>query len=125
LGIVNGSSRLAKRPALLVATLIVAAFVLGQPGPDAAQQVTIADSRRTVAAPADATPTPTANPSTPRPTSNAIYKGYTLEEIRADPELLEEVQSVADYLRPIHDKPDPPLPDVGSDTLCPNHVECP
>lgn len=74
-------------------------------------------------------PSPTAPPvaasarATPR--GKVIYKGHTLEEIRADPSLLAEILSEADYIRPVHGEPDPPLTNYGSDTVCPNHVECP
>ena len=78
---------------------------------------------------ANPTPSPPDPPvaGSPRatPRGKEIYKGHTLEEIRADPSLLAEILAEADYIRPIHGEPDPPLPNFGSDTVCPNHVECP
>jgi hypothetical protein len=76
---------------------------------------------------ASASPTPAPALPTPRP----IYKGFTIAEIAANPELLKEVLSQMDYSRPggVRVGPDgsviPPLPDGDSDLACPNGEECP
>jgi hypothetical protein len=107
---------------VLVAALVGASLALAKPG---AETVAMRDPGLTVAAPAGATATPPGSPTPAPPSSRAIYKGHTLEEIVADPELLAEVNALSDYIRPVHGEPDPPLPNFGSDTICPNHVECP
>ena len=109
---------------ILVATLAVAAILLGpRPGaPPAPIDVAVSASGGALATPVTPKP-PSATPA--RASAKAIYKGYTLDEIRADPSLLAEVLAEADYIRPIHGEPVPPLRDAGSDTVCPNHVECP
>jgi len=110
---------------ILVATLAVAAILFG-PRPPAAtvpNDVPISASVSPLATPATFKPVPRTTPA--RPSAKAIYKGHTLDEIVADPSLLAGVLSEADYIRPIHGEAVPRLRDTGSDTVCPNHVECP
>jgi len=121
-------------PTMLVALFIVAALVSGQPAPRA---VDVIGATTDSGHPASTIviPGPTAAPvaASPRatPRGKEIYKGHTLEEIVADPALFEEVDSLSDYSRPINPplgpdgEPDPPISDGSSDTICPNHVECP
>ena len=122
-------------PTILVAVFVVAALVLGQPAPGSADVVGVTTDSGQIGAEPLASPGRTAAPvaaspwATPR--GKEIYKGHTLEEIVADPALFEEVNSLSDYSRPINPplgpdgKPDPPISDGSSDTICPNHVECP
>jgi hypothetical protein len=110
-------------PTILVAALAVAAFV-SQQGPERASGGATTIGRSRVAVPA-ASATSTPSPTPARPSAKAIYKGHTLEEILADPALLEAIQAEADYSRPIHGEPDRPISNGDSDTICPNHVECP
>jgi hypothetical protein len=123
------------RPTILVVALAVAALVLGQPAAEAADGLVTTTDSGDIVAPALASAAPTAAPvaESPRatPRGKEIYKGHTLDEIRADPSLLAEVLAEADYIRPINPplgpdgEPDPPISDGSSDTICPNHVECP
>jgi hypothetical protein len=126
---VNRTWRGAIAVTILVVPFAIAGLVLGRPAPEAADVgVTTTDSGPIVAA-AVPTPGPTAAPvaghprATPR--GKEIYKGHTLDEIRADPSLLGEILAEGDYIRPVHGEPYPPLHDSGSDHICPNHVECP
>ena len=123
------------RPTILVVAFAIAALVLRQPAAEAADVgVTATESARAVA-PRLTRAAPTAAPGaeSPRatPRGKEIYKGHTLEEIVADPALFEELNSLSDYIRPINPplglegEPDPPISDGSSDTVCPNHVECP
>jgi hypothetical protein len=95
--------------AILVASLAVVALLLmlRAPGP-ATLHVGGSDSGQALTT---ATPSPTARPTgatpTPTPRGKEIYKGHTLEEIRADPSLLAEVLAEADYIGPIQGEPDP------------------
>ena len=103
-------------------------MVLGQPAPGAADVgVTAIDSGRSLAQPlASAGPTsaPAAASSGATPRGKEIYKGHTLEEILADPALLEEVNSLSDYIRPVHGEPEPPMPDGFAHTLCFDKAVC-
>jgi len=114
------------RPTILVAVLALGALLLGQGGlTDSDASVTPYRSTHTTAAAATPALTRPASQAQASPRGKIIYKGHTLEEIRADPSLLAEILSEADYIRPVHGEPDPPLTNYGSDTVCPNHVECP
>ena len=116
------------RPAILVVAFAVAVLVLGQPAPEAADVgVTGTDSGRIVASPLGtaghgAAPLTDGPRATPR--GKEIYKGHTLEEILADPALFEEVNSLSDYIRPVHGEPEPPIPDGFAHTLCLDEAEC-
>jgi hypothetical protein len=125
---VNRTWRSAIAVTILVAAFAIAGLVLGRPAPEAADVgVTTTDSGPIVG-PGVATPGPTAAPvaghprATPR--GKEIYKGHTLDEIRADPSLLAEVLSEADYIRPVHGEPEPPIPDGFGHTLCVEEAHC-
>jgi hypothetical protein len=122
------------RPTILVVAFAVAALALGQPVAEGADVLVTTTDSGDIVAPALASAAPTAAPvESPRatPRGKEIYKGHTLEEIVADPALFEEVNSLSDYIRPINPplgpdgEADPPISDGSSDTICPNHVECP
>jgi hypothetical protein len=120
----NRTARNAIPVTILVATLAVAAIVLS-PRPDASTAPTdaaVSVSDNPLATPATFGAVPTATPA--RPSAKAIYKGHTLDEIRADPSLLAEVLAEADYIRPIHGEPEPPIPDAFAHTLCLNAAQC-
>lgn len=116
---------------LVMAALVIAAIVLGQPRTAAtAATSSIGQSERqaSTAAPG-ATETP--DPVPVLPSSRPIYKGHTIEEIAADPKLLEEVLALGDYIAPVRGQigedgvVDPTRQDGSSDTACPNGEECP
>jgi hypothetical protein len=124
--------KLLVRVGVFIAALAVGTAVLGQPraGATAANSSTEVSQHQDAAqAPlATATPAPTPMPSaSPR----VIYKGLTIEEIAADPKLLEEILSKGDYIsaggvRIAEDGTvDPPVSDGSTDTICPNGEECP
>jgi hypothetical protein len=113
--------------AILVAWFgIAAALLLAQRSPGTTTvHVSSSDSGQAAATAAPPSTAPQAATPTPTPRGKEIYKGHTLEEIRADPSLLAEILAESDYIRPVHGAPDPPLHDSGSDHVCPNHLECP
>ena len=116
------------RPTILVVAFAAAALVLGQPAPEAADVgVTATDSGR-IAGPPAASAGPTSAPveGSPRatPRGKEIYKGHTLEEIRADPSLLAEILAESDYIRPVHGEPEPLIPDGFGHTLCLGEADC-
>jgi hypothetical protein len=116
------------RPTILVAGFAVAALVLGQPAPRAADVGATATDSGRIAAPPAASAGPTTAPAavSPRatPRGKEIYKGHTLEEILADPALFEEANSLSDYIRPVHGEPEPAIPAGYAHTLCLDEVEC-
>ena len=112
------------RLSILVAFLVVTATLVIDADPAPGPRVAPSGSAGAIPAASPTAPPMAANPrATPR--GKEIYKGHTLEEIRADPSLLAEILAEADYIRPVHGEPNPPLTNYGSDRKCPNHVECP
>jgi len=121
---VNRSRRVVLGATILVAFLVGTAVLVIDATPEPLLQVAPSDGAGAISQPSPTAPPMAANPrATPR--GKEIYKGHTLEEIRADPSLLAEILAEADYIRPVHGEPNPPLTDYGSDRKCPNHVECP
>ena len=94
--------------AILVASVGIAALLLAQRTPGTTTvHVSSSDSGRAVETAAPSSSAPPAATPTPTPRGREIYKGHTLEEIRADPSLLAEVLAEGDYIRPVHGEPDP------------------
>jgi len=121
---VDRSPRVALGAAILVAFVVGTTVLVIDAGPTPALQVAPSGGVSSNPTPQPTDPPEAGSPrATPR--GKEIYKGHTLEEILADPALLEEANSLSDDIRPIHGEPDPPLSNFGSDTVCPNHVECP
>ena len=100
------SVQVALRPSILVALLVVTALLVVGGEPDPALEVVPSDAADAVTPPSRTVPPAEATPgATPR--GKEIYKGHTLEEIRADPSLLAEVNALSDYIRPIQGEPGP------------------
>jgi hypothetical protein len=128
--VVDRSPRVAIGATILVVFLVGTAVPVIDADPTEAPQVAPSRGLGADPTPSPKTPPAAASPrATPR--GKEIYKGHTIEEIAADPVLLDELLAEGDYISPggvrigEDGTVDPPVSDGSSDTVCPNHVECP
>ena len=97
------SIRVVIRPTILALLVAAALLIIGTDPRPAIRFAPSAGASAIAVASATAAPVAASPSATPR--GKEIYKGHTLEEIRADPSLLAEVLAQADYIRPIHPGP--------------------